>query len=172
MSIRLLLSIAIAAYPLLGNAASCVVQDKDNVLSLDLVSFDQTAGKGWRVLQDSGCFLEAANLIDEYVARHGRSYTLSFHAGQLLLKSGDYTAARAKFALAKRNDLPPERPLKWNEFVDAYVAYINDDRQALQLARDAIAVRSDFLGNKKNLEVVDRLLAKLGRPYAEIFSER
>ena len=116
------------------------------MLALDLKNFDQTPGKGWRVLQDAGCFQAAANLIDAYAERHGASYSLSFHAGQLLLKAGKEQAARLKFAAAKRNNLPPERPLKWNEFVDAYLAYIDKNTAALQLARDAIAQRRRFLG--------------------------
>lgn len=170
---RLWAGIAVAAIvPACAWGADCDVPDRSDLLGLDVVAFDQKPGNGWRVLQDKGCFAEAADLIDEYSQLHGRTPVLAFHAGQLRLKADDYPAAKRQFLQWKRSDLEPDNLLKWNDFVDAYLAFIDNDRERLQKARDAIASGADFWGNRANLSVVDKMLNHLGRPYMEAITAR
>lgn len=160
------------AVPACAAGADCLVADRPSMLTLNLAAFDQTPESGWRILQDKGCFAEAADLIEEYVRLHGHTYVLAFHGGQLRLKAGSYAAARELFEQAKRSDMEADNPLKWNEFVDAYLAFIGNDRERLQKARDAIAVRTDFWGNRANLAVVEKMLKNLGKPYVEAIGAR
>src|SRR3990170_2602627 len=44
--------------------------DREAALALDVVSFDQTEGKGWRALSDAACFIEAAELLRDWQTRH------------------------------------------------------------------------------------------------------
>jgi hypothetical protein len=163
------LSIVIASALCNAHAADCSVADRDAVLASDIKAFDRTPGAGWRLLEKDGCFFEAAQLIAEYAARNGRSYALSFHAAQLLLKADRYSEAREQLMLSYRRDATPDQPLRWNEFVDAYVAFVDKDTKRLLLARGAIAARSDFWGNAANLRVVDLMLGSPNSRYIELF---
>lgn len=71
----------------------------DEAMNLGMQEFDQTDGKGWRALDEKGKDLEAAILIDNYVAFNehrlnpGDIGTLTFHAAQSYAYADDYYSA-------------------------------------------------------------------------------
>src|SRR4051812_1349123 len=89
--------------PALGadqQAKGCVT-DRVHLLNEDFWTFDQVQDDGWRaVAKMDGCQEAAAQLIDEYAARHPeRAQLLYWHRGQILAIEGDY--ARAIAAMEK-----------------------------------------------------------------------
>lgn len=154
------------------STAVCDITDRAAILKLDLETFDQAPGQGWRRISAAGCFAEAAQLIDQYEAKHGPVYHLSFHAAQLLLMAGDYAAARTRLRRSYRDDMPADSRLKWNEYVDAYLAFVDNDAEGLKQARAEISSGADYRGNQANLRVVDDMLANLDKPYREIVGNR
>ncbi len=66
---------------------------------------------------------------------------------------------------------PPDwpAPLRWNDYVSATEAFLKGDLAALKAAREKIAAAPRLIGDAENLEVVDRLIANFGKPYAEAY---
>jgi hypothetical protein len=52
----------------------------------------------------------------------------------------------------------------WNPYVEATIAFLEGDEQALLAARDAMAATSDGM---MNMPVVDRLIENLGESYMD-----
>ena len=139
------------------------------MMALDEKAFDQDMNGGWRRLARlSDCYLAAANLINDYRDFHqSESTTLAWHEGQLRANLGETEHAIVLFNLARHtNDLTG-----WNDYVDATIAFLRRDLQALHSAREALAAVpkpdarwTDSQGNTidivwpLNLDVVDRLI--------------
>lgn len=168
----------------------------DRQLALDLEAFDQDMNGGWRaVSRREGCEAAAGDLITAYLRFSAptppdRIRKLRWHAGQVLAAAGRVAEARAYFA----GSYDAEPDTEWNLYVDATLAFIDEDREALQAARDALAAREvseemkaarrrflaenpdinmpeGFVDEPQNLTVVERLLACIGRPYGEAYGE-
>jgi hypothetical protein len=144
---------------------------RERLLALSFDQFDQTNGEGFRLLLDQKRHVEAAELIEEYLRRHGRDLTerervsLSFHAGQLYGIVGDPSKAapHLKRALYKGEPTPDGHPAYWNAYVDATRAFVTHDRNQLLEARDRMG---DL--NEGFHRLVDSFIENFDVPYADL----
>jgi len=146
-------------------------------LNLDYNSFDQRPGRGWRQLAEKGQFLEAAELIDEYIAKHkdldmSQRPNLNFHAAQMYAFADDYKTAIDRLNNSTYAFEPPELPLRWNAYVNATIAFLKKDIDRLKECRKEIAEGPTFEGKKANLDVVDRLIKYFDEPYSKAYGTR
>ena len=61
-------------------------------------------------------------------------------------------------------------PVRWNDYVSANEAFLRGDLDALKAARERIAAGPKLNGVPANLDVVDRLIARFGKPYRNAYS--
>lgn len=166
-----------------GPAADACAYDRQRIMALDQRTFDQDRTGGWRLLaRNPQCRAVAADLIRDYREAHGLSASILFwHEGQMRANAGQTERAIALFDRSRHAE--PDS-FGWNLYVDATIAFLRGDRPALQAARDALAARprpADFAPRDSqgrpvnltwppNLNVVDALLACIGRTYAEAYA--
>ena len=73
-------------HPEVTDSAACIESsERVEMLKLDVKSFDQTDGQGWRLIADRGCYSEAAELIADYRAQAvdpniARHHQIQMHA--------------------------------------------------------------------------------------------
>lgn len=174
-------------------AALLPEDELERLLALDADAFDQTMDGGWRPIAGAGCFVQAAELIDEYVRmRPGLDrddnpdrIIFRFHAGQLYATAGRTDVALDRFResyqaeelIASLEEDPDDADAAvglraWNAYVDATIAFLEQDRPALEAARARVARGPEFNGEPMNLSVVDRFLEHFGSSYAAAYSGR
>lgn len=138
--------------------------------------FDQT-DKGWRLLDEQGKFLEAANAIESYIASHSNEIqnqnrvsiqTMYFHAGQEYAMAGEkyYSLALEYFQKAYKGKLG------WDTYVDGTIGFIKKDTKALQTAADQLAnIAKAELSHKSNSELLESFLSAVntGKSYSKIY---
>ena len=77
-------------------------------MSLSYEEFDQTPGKGFRVLAIAGCNAEAASLIQAYIATNDAPQkSLRWHIAQLSASAGDYQTAISSARQVTSNSRSP-----------------------------------------------------------------
>ncbi|MBI2433437.1 MAG: hypothetical protein HYV26_11255 [Candidatus Hydrogenedentes bacterium] len=143
-------------------------------LDLSYSAFDQTLGSGWRDLADQEKYLEAARLIDRYEKEkqdleEWQRINLRFHAGQLYAFAGENKKAIARFKESLYAQEPENSPVKWNAYVLATIAFLEQDLERLSPLREEIADGPKLQGVVPNLEVVDRLIKYYDEPYAAAY---
>ena len=138
-------------------------------LALDYTAFDQTAGQGFRKLAGLGCKQQAADLIEAYIeANNATQSSLRWHIAQLRASHGanDEAIRYARTVLNEEEDLEA-RPLRWNDYVLATIAFLEKDKAALQYHRDQVAAGADdHFGNQLNLKLLDALIKHFDHSYA------
>ncbi|HRQ64042.1 MAG TPA: hypothetical protein PKZ76_04125 [Xanthomonadaceae bacterium] len=138
-------------------------------LDLSYEAFDQTMDAGFRPLASAGCHREAATLIQAYIEHNGAEQrSLKWHVAQLLAMADERTEAVrwARAALVEREDFDA-RPLRWNDYVLATVAFLERDAERLHHHRDQVALGADaHPGNRMNLRLLDNLVRHLDQGYA------
>jgi hypothetical protein len=138
-------------------------------LALSYEQFDQTMDAGFRSLSTAGCHRQAADLIEAYIAEHDAPQrSLRWHVAQLRAMDGDSGAAvaSARSVLSATEDFTTQ-PLRWNDYVLATIAFLEQDRAALQFHRDQVALGVDaHQGNAMNLRLLDSLLRHFDHSYA------
>ncbi len=137
------------------------------MLTLDYSAFDQDMDGGWRMVAAEERFDDAGRLIDVYLARRAaelepnQRILLNFHAGQMYAMADDRKLAVKRF----ETSIEPNPTMEsWNPYVEATIAFLNRDREALLAARNAMAATPDGI---MNMPVVDRLVANLGKSYMD-----
>jgi hypothetical protein len=150
------------------------------MMTLEYEPFDQDPNGGWRELaRRPGCREPAADLIRAYrELAQLRIGTLTWHEGQLRAGLGQSEEAMRLFEATR--DATNEDG--WNYYVDATIAFLRGDREALLVARQSLAALpapAEFANWRHstgqplrwplNLDVVDGLLRCLGRPYDEAY---
>lgn len=171
----------------------------ERYLALDYQAFDQDIPDGgWRGLSNQeGCGRAAAELIKAYILYSEgvppeSIRILRWHAGQVLAGAGD-TAEAVAFFKGSYAPAPEDGEADpWNLYVDATLAFLANDRPALQAAHDRLAAlpvseetkaaRRTFLADNpnitmpdgfvdkpQNLAVVEGFLACFGKPYEEAY---
>lgn len=159
--------------------ADCV-QDRERLLSLEFSEFDQDLEGGWRrVAAMPNCTLAAADLIQEYRDQtEGHRTTLSFHEGQLRARAGQTERAIELLQNSRKN--PEKDKFGWNYYVEATIAFLRKDKNALLQSRDALADLDkpegfrtiDRHGNEMdvswppNLHIVERFVTCFDMPYS------
>lgn len=141
------------------------------VLDLGFDAFDQDAVAGWRTLSmKPGCEEAAANLVRAY-RMNSESYLplLYWHEAQLRAELGHNAAA---VTLMKKSRGPADRDrFGWNAYVDATIAFLQNDRRSLTEARNRLAVlpKPNIADPKRswppNLGVVEGLIHCFGETY-------
>ena len=135
---------ALAAQP----APDCAY-DKEAMLALDVVTFDQTEGQGWRPLYDAGCYVEAAEILRDWRAENSGDLSPENRREAQLLRTLAWHEAQM-WAFARRNDLA--MPIfdaidadearsgpSWNLYVDGTIAFLRRDREGLEAAIASLA---------------------------------
>lgn len=158
--------------------------DRARVASLNRRAFDQDPKGGWRLLADRGCDLEAAESIRDWRMVHGTTDgTLDWHEGQLRANAGRPAEA---IVMMERSRTPPAQDagMGWNLYVDGTVAFLRNDRAALEGARAKLAALPRPAGWAPvgqdgkpldtrwplNLNVLDGLLRCWGQPYKQAYA--
>lgn len=168
----ILLLICAAISPIAGIASDV---DRPKELDLDYKAFDQDLTGGWRRIASDKKYREAAELIDRYIAERRelpewQRVNLRFHAGQLYAFANDKTSAVNRFKSALYAQEPPASPVKWNAYVLATIAFLEEDRSRLLALRAEISKASKCEANVPNLDVVDRLIQHFGKSYAVAYA--
>lgn len=140
---------------------------------------------GWReIARQEGCDAAVAHLISQWRERHGASLSpvqrsfSAFHEGQFRASAGDYAGAiplieagRGAFSDAA-----------WQAYLDAMVAFLRSDREALIAARERLLAlpEPDYwpelqrrfkeqagqdMNWPQNIEATDTLVRCFGKPY-------
>lgn len=167
------------------HAPDCAL-DLPAMLALDEMHFDQDRTTGWRMVQARGCATEAADLLQAYRTAHptARAGILFWHEGQVRATIGQTGRAIALFEQARRPPDADADAAAWNLYVDGSIAFLRNDRAALQRARDMLAalpppatpetVMVDGVAMDipwpMNLNVLDGFLRCFGRPYREAYA--
>ncbi|MCF8878464.1 hypothetical protein L5876_01380 [Hyphobacterium sp. SN044] len=141
--------------------------EAEALLQLDEDAFDQ-GENGWRMIaerRDGACMVAAADLILDYIARHGemleRTYLAHWHAGQMFALAGEDERALDQFRLSYRTGEETEMTAgMWNAYVDGTIAFMEGNRGALEAARSDLPS-----GPYTNRDVLDGFLNCFGEPY-------
>jgi hypothetical protein len=174
--------------------------DREALLALPEQAFDQdlsNGGGGWRGLAaKAGCETVAADLLRDYRARHGvDGGIMAWHEGQVRANAGQYTRAEVLFESARKPQGASDA-IGWNHYVDASIAFLRDDRGALEAARERLAavpydpdsgmpplkdgyIEFPVQGGAPsmrvrwppNIEVVDALIHCFGKPYKMAYGD-
>lgn len=199
----LLLQSAFAALPPASQAEleRCGVDEAalNEYLALEQNDFDQDFKGGWRgVSYRDGCSMAAAELIKAYIlysvpTEPKNLSLLRWHAGQALATDGFEADALPFFRGAYHQSIKIGEPDPWNLYVDATIAFLENDREGLVKARDRLAavpvtdeekaakqkflddnpeifMPEDFVDDPGNLSVVKGLLACFGQSYREAYT--
>jgi len=157
----------------------CTV-DRERLLALNPQAFDQDMKGGWRKLAENPqCRAAAADLIRDYRNRHENEWMmLIWHEGQMRADVGQTAEAIALFEQCRT---PSSSSPGWNQYVDATIAFLRQDRKAFEAARAALSRipeppgfhAKDPAGRQiswpLNLAVVDGLGRCFGLPYREAY---
>lgn len=150
--------------------------DEETLKQLSGKEFDRTPGNCWRELAEARRFREAAEWIDRYLSYHPglepfQASSLCVHAGHCRAMEGDENEAIRLTSLALHQTESPgdgiPTGLLWNEYVTGTMCFLNHDRPGLVEAHATLALSDPV--NLPNLQVLDRLLAHFGKPYAEAY---
>lgn len=154
-----------------------IAQEEDNLLSLSYNDFDQ-AKEGWRKYAKLACYNEVAVLIDKYLECHWSMLTslehraLTWHAGQMYAFNNEYEIAKLRFTYSLDPNESADSLIRWNDYVNATIAFLDNDLNKLQWYRDRIADGSMVNGTIPNLDVVEGLIIHFGQPYYESYIPR
>ena len=113
--------------------------DRERMLSLNLKSFDQDEGDGWRkIAKVEGCKPVAADIIREYRIKNStKESILYWHEGQLRAELGENESAIFLFEKTRRpSDL---NRIGWNFYLDASIAFLKKDKEKLLKSRNLLA---------------------------------
>lgn len=171
--------VCLGAAPASGPARVCSLTPADRAANrtLDFEHFDQrtTLPSNARSLGEAGCYAEAAEATEDYLANGpvgtpGERAMMTFHLAQYLAMAGDERAAARAVTLARRSDLPPDYHIDWNSYVAGTRAFLIKDRPALDLARSALRARGTA-GDTMNLDRLDRMAVCFDQPYATAWDD-
>ena len=136
-------------------------------LSLGYEQFDTQAGPdGWRQLNARGCVDTAVRLLQDYFTANGNRLTsserseIAFHRGQALAFAGRDAESVRHFEEALRMGGDDE----WMTYVEATLAFLRRDREALNRARERYA---KIAPDSMRLNVLDGFLKCNGESYAK-----
>ncbi|WP_257388476.1 hypothetical protein [Tahibacter caeni] len=157
--------------PLTSAATDCAElygQHRLGDLDLPVELFDQTEGRGFRVLAAAGCVREAGDLLEAWAARRDTvPRSVHWHIAQMRAEHDDRPAAIAAARRALDAQEAADAAFKWNDYVLATVAFLERDRGAFDRHRDAVAAASGQGGNALNLVLLDKLGRHFDRDYLQ-----
>lgn len=151
------------------NDCNARLQQKLNTdLLLDYQAFDQTPDSGFRTLA-ADCPRQAADLVEAWVGVNGEpSHSLRWHIAQLRAEAGQTEAAIVAARASLRANEDPDPDFRWNDYVSAIIAFLENDRADFDSHRERVAAATHrHPGNRMNLAFLDRLGRGFGKPYRE-----
>ncbi|PMG27913.1 hypothetical protein BCU94_18655 [Shewanella sp. 10N.286.52.C2] len=164
----IIMLVLITSSDLLADECEILLKSKiQNELAFTYEEFDQTENNGFRPLEKMFCFKEAAELLELYIiANQSNKSSLRWHLAQMKAFNGEYEAAivYANSVIDIEEDLD-DFPLMWNDFVNANIAFLMRDKEALIKYRDKISARKNFKPNELNLLYVEKLLVGFDSTY-------
>ena len=124
--------------------------DREAMLALGFVAFDQTEGSGWRALYEQECYVEAAVALNDWRQYHHAQFDagtprdamflrlLAWHEAQMWAFAGRNSEALAIFEsdAVRRGG---EEADAWNFYVDGTIAFLRRDRARLAIARQRLS---------------------------------
>jgi hypothetical protein len=166
-------------------SSTCEITDTmvARILKLPFREFDQNPDDGWRPYYASKCYKEAAQLLTDYMFLHPERakehHMLAFHAGQMFAMIGEYDWA---VDLMRQGYLHRSSAIiDWNAFVDANIAFLENDHETLVRMRERIAKQPVMteamgtpdwaIGKKMNLDVVDGFIACFDKAYSVAYED-
>lgn len=160
---------------LLATTPACAIsaEQREALLAQEWETFDQTPHQGWRqYAEDLKCFAIAGELIEQYLARHPeisgkQRMIMAFHAGQMYAFKNDATGALPHFYRGFNPDEDPASSNRWNAYVRATIAFLEQDRDTLAASRAVLEARRDNRMNRINLRIVRAFDEAFGKSYAE-----
>jgi hypothetical protein len=167
--------------PQISSGCGIGLVELQNELEKDVIQFDQDMKGGWRALDQRGCTLQAAMLLDVYNLDDVRSEhkgdnrsALYFHAGQLYAMAGASAIAVRRFysSLDPGESAEQAHVLSWNAYVLATIAFLKRDKEALRFQREQIAAGPKTDSNTTDLGVVDGLLRCWDKNYKDAYQCR
>lgn len=122
------------------NCAEDLATRSKTDLALPFETFDQTQESGWRPLAKAECYLEAAELIKQYIALHPHSDPiLHWHLAQSLALGGNLPEA---IKVGKKYSLRPEKEARLagfrNELALATIAQWEGDKKEFLRQKELI----------------------------------
>lgn len=154
------------------------------MLELDRQAFDQDIPDGgWRGLSREGCHEAAAELIRTW--RHQKrdhNSILYWHEGQMRAYAGQTKEAIALFELTRKSQ-DSDADFGWNHYVDGTVAFLRQDREGLERAKERLATIPEPSDNSftrpdgtviqmswpPNMNVLNRFEYCWGKSYEEAY---
>jgi hypothetical protein len=166
MILPLLLALAATASP-----SDCEVRLQQKLLTdleLDYQTFDQTPDSGFRTLA-ADCPQQAGDLLEAWMQRNGEpSHSLRWHLAQTRAEAGQTTEAITAARASLRPNEPQDAAFRWNDYVQAVIAFLQNDRERFDQHRNNVAAGVEaHQGNGMNLKLLDQLGAGFGKGYRE-----
>lgn len=154
-----------------GQAADCqarLTRQSAAALALPYEAFDQTEGSGFRLLAKD-CPQAAADLIEAWLAVHADApSSVTWHLAQMRAESGDTAAALVAARKVLRSDEAADAPFKWNDYVRAIIAFLEQDRVAFDRHHNAVRAAAPLHeGNGMNAAFLDRFAAHFESSYVD-----
>jgi tetratricopeptide (TPR) repeat protein len=167
---RLVLAIMLVAVFSLGLQAHAGPPEVDALMQESFQQFDQSPDSRWRVLLLQSKYSEGIALIQDYRGANSaklldwQKASLAFHLGDLYALAGDREQAIAAY----------RQSLAFNAagnpaYIQAFIAFLGQDRVALLKAREALATAQPAAWQKGDVAVVDELIKYFGQPYEAVF---
>lgn len=122
-----------------GEDSPACAADREAILALEFIAFDQTAGSGWRPLYEAGCYEEAAGLVRDWAVRHGQAPSIiPYHEAQLWGYAGRSDFAIPMFERIIRGmAADPSDP--WRLYTEGNLAFLQRDKSRLEAATAKLA---------------------------------
>lgn len=179
MYFRHLMALALAVSSAPALADDCRFDDRAGLLAMSPEAFNHGPGEGWDALAErAGCQLEIAGLFAAYrqQAKAAGHSGLAWHEATMRADAGQRDPAIALMRLTyKPHGADPEG---WNHYIDATIAFLDDDLPALKRARARLAKLPMPAGSAREqgddrrsawpprLQIVDSLIRCMYQPYA------
>lgn len=155
----------------------CAISSEDKARNalLSFAEFDQTGTtlSTARALADRGCFAQAAEAGEDYLARvqltsEREQTSVVFHIAQNLAMAGEADRAASTVVAAKRVTRPAQGDFDWNSYVVGTWAFLKRDRATLTEHYDRLNAGTSH-GDRINARVLRGLLECFDRRYVTAY---
>lgn len=161
-------------YPFLEKCEISPVQN-DLMLMQEFWTFDQSPF-GFRSLAklDDRCYLRTGVLIADYLTKNDTALDANskqisnFHAGQSFSFVTKYDIAIPHFERSINPDEAADPTFHWNAYVEATLAFLRRDKNALVAAREKFGKHPQG-GDSVNVKVVDRMIKCFNSTYKDVY---
>ncbi len=159
------LAILLAALPGTGFSTTAT-NTNDSAVQSAFMQFDQNLNGGWRTLQLQRNYQGAADAILQFMTEHSADLktwqmgSLAFHLGHVYALMGDSTNAVHWFKKSLSY-----HALSNPAYVEGFIAFLQNDKQALLVDRRSIASMHPGLTRNQDLKEMDTMIRFFGEPF-------